>query len=167
MSTAGTYSITVQYAEDGTTQNATIQITVVAESNNEKDYKWVIGHSITATSDYLQHTPKAYPKRATCLTDAPNEAYVNDTDGSILGYLIPVPSSATKVTVTTPSYVTGIALWDSTLKRVVDAGWGLTSVNELEFTAGTYAYLSVNAKKENDATISTSTDTTAWTVEFS
>lgn len=167
MSTEGTYSLGIQYSEDGVTKDTTIQITVVAEPSTEKAYKWIIGYSVTAVNEYLNQTPNKYKNRATCLTDVQNKAPVYGTDGNILGYLIPIPSDATKVTVTAPSYITGIALWDNTLKRVVDVGWGTVSVNELTFDANTYAYFSVNAKNESGTNIDTATDTSEWTVEFS
>lgn len=165
MSTEGTYSLGIQYSEDGVTKDTTIQIAVVAEPSTEKAYKWVFGYSVIAYDGYLNQNP--YSTRVTCLTDAQNEARVNGIDGNALGYLIPIPSSATKVTVTAPSYITGIALWDSTLKRIVDAGWGTVSVNELTFDANTYAYLSVNVKNSSNTAIDTATDTTEWTIEFS
>ncbi len=168
MSKAGTYNIAIQYTADGLTKSTTVQITVIAENSVENDYKWLIGYSTTGnTSTQIMNNPQStYSNRATALTSIPNDAVFNTSKG-VLGYLIPIPSNATKVTVKTPSYLSGIALWNSDLVRKVDPGWGSSSVNELTFTAGTYAYLAVNVKNSSNKDIAPTTDTSEWTIEFS
>lgn len=161
MSTSGTYAISITYTEDNITKTTTINITVASETPT-LDYEWLRGYTTVNTGELAINTA-----RLTALTQTENSAPIYIEGNGLAGYLIPIPSNSTSVTVTTPNYISGVGLWNANKERIIDGGWSATEeINTHTYTSGTYAYLSVNVKNSSNSTIPVDVDTTNWTIEF-
>lgn len=161
MSTSGTYAISITYTEDGLTKTTTINITV-ADETPTLNYEWLRGYTTINTGVIAANTA-----RLTVLTQTENSAPIYREGDGLAGYLIPIPSNSTSVTVTTPNYISGVGLWNANKERIIDGGWSTTEGTKTHtYTSGTYAYLSVNVKNSSNSTIPINVDTTNWTIEF-
>lgn len=148
-----------------------------------RDYFVQTGYAINTNSDNSMAIQKMSTSRAAILNKVQNTAEVKGyTDSTIqtnatLGYLIPVPSTATSVTVYLPSdnaqsyrYIAGVGFWniqDGVLKRVTDmGGWGSETTTTKTFTAGAYQYMNVNIKNSADGELSPNAPINDWTITF-
>ena len=138
--------------------------------NIKKDtitYEFIRCYTVTYYNNYIS---AAYnTARMTALTQTENDAPALADSGDIIGYLIPIPNNTTTITVNTPNYISGICLWnnvDGAIVRVVDDGWHSTTGTNVYTLDGDYDYLSVNVKNTSNTTISSSVDTSEWTIIF-
>ena len=105
---------------------------------------------------------------ALCTTGDEVASTILSNDGRKF-YLINVPPTATKVTVTSPDYYGGISFWNNqgdTTVREVDAGWPATiGTVTYSFEAGAYKYFTCNFKNASNTEI-VSVDTSNWSIVF-
>ena len=156
-STAGTYQIGVSYTYNGVTDTTSIPIYIAQEMKAFKQYAVVAGtgnHATWSMNDY----------RAALITEIANASNIYDTNDK---YLIPIPASATSVTITSPLMYSGAQFYDSSSNRVYDPGWGASAgQNTITFTAGQYAYFACNFKNA-DGTSMVNADVSQITAVFS
>ena len=168
MSAVGNYNILISYTYEGVTKNTTIAISVESGETPEVNTpQWVHGYSVVYPEESHNMYASLGDNRVTCVTQTPNNAVVKNENEVIIGYLIPVPSDATKIIVNTPKYYNGLGFYNDQIARVLDDGWG-TSVgsNTKTFTAGQYAYVSINVKNYSNSTIEPNVDVSQFTVTF-
>ena len=168
MSTAGTYSINISYTEDEVTKTTSINITVISEP--QSNFTPIRGYSLLATSN-IQPYANADNRRIIGLTSDVNDCPIYDAGATTLvGYLIPIPSTTTKITVNSPSLYCGISCFNivnGVITRQLDPGWSST-IDEckIDIPAGQYAYVGMSFKNSNNTNISTSYDLSTITLSF-
>ena len=169
--TAGTSTITVSYSGKTTTFNATI-------TSYKERMSYVYSHGdltkVNAANNYSNNQLKldtSYSGRRRVFAiengDKPYKDYSSLQDTAY--YPIPIPSTATSVTVAiTPNtqYV-GLATYtlsNDTYGQTADSGWGAGS-KTMTFTANSVQYLSINCKYNSSGT-NYPTEPTELTITF-
>lgn len=165
MSAQGTYLIVVSYTEDGITETTSISISV---GEIVTDYNFLRGYTIGPNSEGTAMQAVSVNRRLTALTQTSNAMPIKVSNSSTrLGYMIPVPTNATAVTVTASSgYIPAIRLVTSGLADDYDPGWGSENVVMASFMPNRFQYLGVNVKNSGDTTIPTNVDTSSWNIRF-
>jgi hypothetical protein len=165
MSAQGTYSIVVSYTEDGITKTTSISISV---SEIVADYNFLRGYTLETNSDGTAMVATGVNKRLTALTQTTNAMPIKVNNSSTqLGYMIPVPTNATAVTVTVSSgYIPAIRLVTSDLTDDYNPGWASGNVAVASFMPNRFQYLGVNVKNSGNTTIPSDVDTSSWSIEF-
>lgn len=163
MSAQGTYSIGISYTEDGVTETTSISISV---GDVVVDFSFLRNYCVSKQDGKIIAVYNT--ARMTAVTQIENEMPLKQQGtGTLRGYLIPVPSNATKVTVTVASdYIAGIRLTTPDLSTDIDVGWSSSNVATYTFTAGQSLYLGVNVKNSENTTIPSGVDTSTWTIVF-
>jgi hypothetical protein len=125
------------------------------------------GSSSTGTKGYDVYGNGA---RMTALTTYGVKPLVDVNDfcsGDV--YFIEIPAEATKVVVTSPGFIYGIALLtyaNDAFTRDVDSGWQTLNGGEYSFEAGAYSHVAINYKNSSNTTIPTDTDTSGFSIMF-